>query len=116
MDFIRDVLDGSCATRYGARHATNVAIRYDRCMEDVPTRDLRNRTRAVLDRVAAGASFRITDRGKPVATLVPWVERRTWIPKEEFLRIVGTRQADPQLTHDLRELAPDTTDDLDDPS
>lgn len=98
------------------RRATDVATRYDRSEDDVPARDLRNRTRTLLDRVAAGASLRITDRGRPVATLAPWTERRTWIAKEDLLRIVRTRQADPELAHDLQELAPDTTDDLDDPT
>jgi hypothetical protein len=35
--------------------------------------------------------------------------------REEFVRLFATNTADPGLAADLRELAPDTTDDLDDP-
>jgi hypothetical protein len=35
--------------------------------------------------------------------------------REEFARLFETSAADPGLTADLRELAPDTTDDLGDP-
>ena len=42
---------------------------YVRRMADVASRDLRNNTRALLDRVEAGESITITVDGRPVATL-----------------------------------------------
>ncbi|MBA3777857.1 MAG: type II toxin-antitoxin system Phd/YefM family antitoxin [Chloroflexi bacterium] len=81
-------------------------------MTEVASRELRNNTRALLDRVAAGESVTITVDGRPVAVLAPVGRRPRWMPKEEFLRMLSGRQADPGLTKVLRELAPDTTDDI----
>lgn len=79
---------------------------------DVASRDLRNNTRAVLDRVEAGESVTITVGGRPVAVLQPVGRRPRWVTREEFLGQVVARPADPGLRTDLRTLAPDTTDDL----
>jgi hypothetical protein len=38
--------------------------------------------------------------------------RPRWIARDEFIRTILGRQADPGLRHELRELAPDTTDEL----
>jgi prevent-host-death family protein len=81
-------------------------------MTDVASRELRNNTRALLDRVAAGETIRITVDGRPVAALEPLPGRPRWMSRDEFVRRVLAQQADPGLTADLRELAPDTTDDL----
>jgi len=81
-------------------------------MTEVASRELRNRTRALLDRVAAGEHITITVDGRAVATLVPPEPRQRWMLRQTFAaRILGD-QADPGLAADLRELAPDTTDDL----
>jgi prevent-host-death family protein len=79
---------------------------------DVASRDLRNNTRALLDRVEAGESVTITVGGRPVAVLQPVGRRPRWVTREEFLGRVVARPADPGLRSDLRALAPDTTDDL----
>lgn len=81
-------------------------------MAEIASRELRNNTRALLDRVEAGESVTITVDGRPVAILEPPSRRPRWIPRGEFLRRVVPRQADPALAADLRALAPDTTDDL----
>jgi prevent-host-death family protein len=81
-------------------------------MADVASRELRNNTRALLERVAAGESIRITVDGRPVAALEPVGSRPQWMPREQFLRSVLSHPADAGLTRDLRELAPDTTDDM----
>ena len=81
-------------------------------MAEVASRELRNNTRALLDRVAAGESITITVDGQPVAVLEPVDRRPRWISREEFVRRFAERQADPGLTAELRELTPDTTDDL----
>jgi prevent-host-death family protein len=83
-------------------------------MTEVASRELRNDTARVLRRVDAGEDVTITANGRPVARLVP-VRRggRRWVTRGEFLsRLV---QADPAMRDDLREVAGETTDDLDDP-
>ena len=40
-------------------------------MKQVDVRELRQRASRLLERVAAGESFEVTDRGRPVALLVP---------------------------------------------
>ncbi len=81
-------------------------------MEEVASRDLRNQTRALLDRVAAGESICITVRGRPVAELRPIEERPQWMSRERFIRDVLAHQADPGLLDDLTDLRTETTDDL----
>ena len=79
-------------------------------MSDVASRDLRNQTRSVLARVEAGERVTITVNGRRVAELVSAGERRRWLPRSEFLKIL--HQADPGLQAALLELSPDSTDDL----
>jgi prevent-host-death family protein len=78
----------------------------------VASRELRNNTRALLERVAAGESITITVDGRPVAVLAPVGRRPRWMAKEEFVARVVGHQADPAIAMDLRRLAPDTTDDV----
>lgn len=81
-------------------------------MTDVASRDLRNNTRALLERVAAGEEITITVNGRAVAQLVPPGRKPRWMPRDEFIRRVLRNQADPGLTKELREMMPDTTDDI----
>ncbi|HUG84098.1 MAG TPA: type II toxin-antitoxin system prevent-host-death family antitoxin [Euzebya sp.] len=81
-------------------------------MSDVASRDLRNHTRAVLDRVARGEVLTVTHGGKPVAVLGPPSERRRWMPAGHFAALLDGRQADAGLRTDLLHLADQTTDDL----
>jgi prevent-host-death family protein len=81
-------------------------------MADVASRDLRNNTRAVLDRVEAGESITITVDGRPVAALEPIGRRPRFMARDRFARDVLAHRADPALRADIRDLAPDTTDDL----
>ena len=87
-------------------------IRYACRMTDVASRELRNNTRALLDRVEAGESVTITVDGRPVALLEPISRRPRWLPRDEFVRRVQAHQADAGLADELRDLAPDSTDDL----
>ncbi|MGH9116381.1 MAG: type II toxin-antitoxin system Phd/YefM family antitoxin [Acidimicrobiales bacterium] len=84
-------------------------------MTEVASRELRNQTRAVLDRVAAGEVVTVTVDGRPVAIMQPVGRRPRWIAREEFVRSVLPHQADAELRHELARLAPDTTDDLPSP-
>lgn len=78
-------------------------------MSEVASRALRNQTRALLDRVAAGEEITITVDGKAVARLEPVARRPRWIRSDDLLaRLV---QADAGLAAELRDLASDTTDD-----
>ena len=81
-------------------------------MTDVASRDLRNNTRALLDRVEAGESITITVDGRPVATLAPVGRRPRFMARDRFVRDLLAHRADRALGADLRELAPDTTDDV----
>jgi prevent-host-death family protein len=78
----------------------------------VASRELRNDTRGLLRRVEAGEDVVITVDGRPVAVLRPIAARPRWVSRREFIHRFSGRQADPAMAVDLRELAPDTTDDL----
>lgn len=82
-------------------------------MKAVASRELRNNTRALLQKIEAGESIAITVDGRAVAMLEPIERTQRWMARDEFVRRIALRQADPGLTGELRELAPDTTDDLD---
>ena len=81
-------------------------------MTVVASRALRNNTRALLDRVDAGESITISVDGREVAELRPISAGKRWMPRAEFVRIVGAARADAGLMAELRSLAPDSTDDL----
>ncbi len=81
-------------------------------MVDVASRELRNNTRVLLERVEAGESITITVDGRPVAVLSPVEGRKRWMPREEFVRRVLGHQADPGLLSELREMNPGTTEDI----
>ena len=87
-------------------------MRYDRRMHTVASRELRNQTRSLLDRVEAGEHVAITVDGRQVAVLVPVASRSRWMARESFVASLVGRQADPELRRELAALAPDTTDDL----
>lgn len=81
-------------------------------MSEIASRELRNHTRDLLLRVEAGEAVTITVDGRPVAVLQPVSRRPDWLPRSEFVRLIGAQQADPALKRELAEMAPDTTDDL----
>jgi prevent-host-death family protein len=80
-------------------------------MAIVPSRDLRNRTRQVLDRVEAGEDVTITVDGRPVARVTRVSHEPRWIARDLLFAQLRGIQADPGLADDLAALAPDTTDD-----
>jgi prevent-host-death family protein len=81
-------------------------------MPEVASRELRNRTRALLNRVEAGEAITITVDGRPVAVLGPVGRQPRWLPRSEFVRRILANQADSGLAGDLRLLAGETTDEL----
>jgi prevent-host-death family protein len=80
-------------------------------MADVASRDLRNNTRALLERVEAGESITITVDGRPVATLEPARRRPRFVSRDVFVHEILTHRADAGLLADLRDLAPGDSDD-----
>lgn len=81
-------------------------------MSVVASRELRNETRALLDRVAAGERITITVQGRPVAELTPVADRPIWMSRERFVSQVLAFQADAGLAAELAQLSDETTDDL----
>jgi prevent-host-death family protein len=81
-------------------------------MKAISVRELRNDTGAILRRVEAGETLTVHSNRRPVAQLVPLVERPTWMPATRFFATVLVHPADPELRHDLAGLQPDTIDDL----
>lgn len=69
-------------------------------MEDVSSRELRNRTAEVLRRVEAGERVRIQVNRRPVAELVP-LGRPTWTSGAAIERVLAESPADPGLLDDL---------------
>lgn len=82
-------------------------------MAEVASRELRNNTRSLLDRVAGGERITITVDGRAVAELRSLTTRPRWLPRERFVHDVLANQADPGLSADLAALSDETTDDLD---
>ncbi len=81
-------------------------------MKSVASRELRNNTRALLEKVEAGQSIAITVDGRAVARLEPIGRAQRWMARDEFVgRVVG-HQSDPGLGAEIHALSPDTTDDL----
>ena len=103
MSAALEVMGGMCAQ--------TATVRY---MESVASRDLRNHTADVLRRVARGAELAVTVHGEVVAELHPPRDRRPRFFTRADVDRMLLSQADAGLTDDLRELAGDTTDDLDD--
>jgi prevent-host-death family protein len=74
-------------------------------MATVPQRELRNETAAVLRRVEAGETVRITSNGRPVADLVPIERAATFVPIRDIVdELAGVLTADDRLDDELREL------------
>lgn len=82
-------------------------------MKTIPQRELRNHSGEILRQAESGEQFTITVEGRPVAVLGPF-QRRQWIPKAEFLRILRTQAPDPTFFEDIKEMG-GTLDDLGDP-
>jgi prevent-host-death family protein len=86
-------------------------LRYVDDVGDVPIRDLRNNTGEVTRRWESGEELTLTVNGNPIARIVPIPRRPRFLPWQQVLAY----PADPGLADELRELVPDTTDDMDDP-
>lgn len=81
-------------------------------MSEVASRELRNSTRSLLDRVESGETLTITVDGRPAALLTPIGRRPRWLGRSEFASSVLAHQADAGLAEELEELAGEMTDEL----
>ncbi|MHB1577173.1 MAG: type II toxin-antitoxin system Phd/YefM family antitoxin [Candidatus Dormibacteria bacterium] len=81
-------------------------------MTQIPLRELRATTSAILRRVEAGESIVVTVDRRPVATLVPFERRLPWVPAQQVWARVQTTAADAGLTAELDRLIPDRVADL----
>ncbi len=49
-------------------------------------RDLRMRSKEIMDAVEAGTTFTVTRDGREIATLAPISRKRTFVPVDDFLK------------------------------
>lgn len=70
-------------------------------VREIPQRVLRNDISRILAEVAAGATFRVTVRGRAVAELVPVSERRTWVQLTVLERIIREHPLDERFMRDV---------------
>ncbi len=78
----------------------------------VSVRELRNRTAGVVAAVRAGETVTLTNRGEPVADIVPHRRRTRWLPGSWLRGQLAHRQADAALQHELDRLVGGTIDEL----
>lgn len=71
----------------------------------VSIRELRNSTASVVADLEAGERLTLTVNRRPVADILPHVERRDpWVSSSELRRIVREAPADPGLLDDLADV------------
>lgn len=82
-------------------------------MRAVSIRELRNHTADVIAAVEAGERIVLTNSGRPIADVVPHVERARWIPGDVVLRALADgATADRAMRDDLDAVFSGTTDDI----
>ncbi|TMC67606.1 MAG: type II toxin-antitoxin system prevent-host-death family antitoxin [Chloroflexi bacterium] len=77
------------------------ANRRVRTIREIAQRELRNDISRVLAAVERGARFRVTVRGRPVAEIVPIPTRKTWVPRDEVLKILRRAPLDENFMADV---------------
>ena len=71
-------------------------------MKTITQRELRNHASRILRQVEAGERMRITIDGRPVADLVPIAGvRRTFVPRNEILRLLARAPLDRKFSRDI---------------
>lgn len=51
---------------------------------EITQRDLRNRSKEIMDAVESGQAFTVTRDGHQIGELIPLRRRRRFVPREEF--------------------------------
>lgn len=62
---------------------------------EITQRDLRSRSKEIMDSVERGQAFTVTRDGHQIGELIPLRRRRTFVPRSEFLTAAGIRVVDP---------------------
>ncbi|GAA2329160.1 type II toxin-antitoxin system prevent-host-death family antitoxin [Streptomyces cuspidosporus] len=57
---------------------------------DITPRDLRTRSKEIMDAVQDGQAFTVTRGGHPIAELIPLRARRRFVPRGEFATMSRT--------------------------
>ncbi|MEF9904541.1 type II toxin-antitoxin system Phd/YefM family antitoxin [Streptomyces sp. P9-A2] len=57
---------------------------------EITQRDLRNRSREIMDAIQGGQSFTVTRDGHPIGELVPLRRRRRFVSRQEFAAMSRT--------------------------
>ncbi|MFG3242199.1 type II toxin-antitoxin system Phd/YefM family antitoxin [Streptomyces sp. NPDC048157] len=57
---------------------------------EITQRDLRNRSKEIMDAVQGGQSFTVTRDGHQIGELIPLRRRRRFVPREEFASMSRT--------------------------
>jgi prevent-host-death family protein len=79
---------------------------------EISVRDLRNRTAQVVAAVQAGERVTLLNRGRPVADIVPHIQRTRWVPGPWLAGQLAERQADSALAAELDRQLGQTIDEL----
>ena len=67
---------------------------------EISQRDLRLRSKEIMDSVERGQAFTVTRDGHQIGELIPLRRRRTFVPRSEFLTSAGTGAVNPQTFRD----------------
>jgi prevent-host-death family protein len=51
---------------------------------EITQRDLRNRSKEIMDAVEGGQAFTVTRDGRQIGELIPLRQRRRFVPRQEF--------------------------------
>ncbi len=82
---------------------------------EITQRDLRSRSKEIMDSVERGQAFTVTRDGHQIGELVPLRRRRTFVPRSEFLASAGIGAVDPDGFHsDLDSMIDNDIPDADD--
>jgi prevent-host-death family protein len=60
---------------------------------EITQRDLRNRSREIMDAVENGQAFTVTRDGHRIGELIPLRQRRRFVPRQEFAAMSRTASA-----------------------
>ncbi|MFF5694922.1 type II toxin-antitoxin system Phd/YefM family antitoxin [Streptomyces albidoflavus] len=60
---------------------------------EITQRDLRNRSREIMDAIQGGQSFTVTRDGHPIGELIPLRRRRRFVSRQDFVAMSRTAPA-----------------------
>jgi prevent-host-death family protein len=60
---------------------------------EITQRDLRNKSKEIMDAMERGQAFTVTRDGHPIGELIPLRRRRRFVPRQEFATMSRTAPA-----------------------